>query len=94
MGEEFNTWLDIVVEIEKAESHQNPPAVGISLCDCKLVEIESFNEEQVHRKPNTHLQLLFINHDGILCRDLVIHTNVRVWSMNPKEFSGDLVVII
>lgn len=66
----------------------------MQLGHCKLVKQEDFNEEWVHRKPETRLQLLFINHDNIIRRDLGIHANTLVWSMNPEEFLGDLVVII
>lgn len=94
LKKEHNTQFDIVVETKEAESYQNPPAVGMQLGDYKLVEIEDFYEERVYGKSKTRLRLLFINYDCILRKNLVIHTNVRIRSMNLEDFLRDMVVIV
>lgn len=41
----------------------------------------------------TRLQLLFVNHDGILSMNLVIHVNAKKWSKDAKDSLRDAVLV-
>lgn len=41
LGEERNTWFNIVIEIEEVKSYQNPLTIGMQLGNCKLMKIEA-----------------------------------------------------
>lgn len=55
---------------------------------------KDLGEKRVYEKSKTRLQLLLVDHDGILCRDLVIHTNAWRWSKDIKGFLRDVVLIV
>lgn len=76
------------------KSYKNPSAVRVQLGDQQLVEEEDVNKEWVQWELETCLQHFFIYHNGILSRDLVISTNVRVSSVNSKKLSRDMVIFI
>lgn len=38
--------------------------------------------------------MFFVCHDGILNKDLIVHANVWVWSINPENLSRDLVIVM
>lgn len=60
----------------------------------KLMESNNLSKKWVHGESKTYLQLPFIDYDGILYKDLVIHTNARRWSEDMEDFSKDVLLII
>lgn len=56
------------------------------------MESKDISKKWVHWESKTLPQLLFVDHDGILRRDLIIHVNGQRWIESTKDFSRDVVV--
>lgn len=55
---------------------------------------EDFDEKRVNWKPKIRLQLFPVYYDSIFSRDLIINTNIWTRSVNSKDLSRDLVVVV
>lgn len=58
------------------------------------MESKDLSKNWVYGEPKTRIQLLFVDYNGILCMDLVIHANAQKWSEDTKDFSRDVIFVI
>lgn len=84
----------VIVEINEAKNYRSPPAIGVQLSDRQLVKLKDFNKERGHWESKTRLQLFLIYHDGILNRNLVVHVNIWLVSIELEDLSRDLVMVM